>query len=115
MARQVQKDYTAISGDTWEGSQCTVTVNSSPLNLTGATIRIDFRATPNSIALMTLTTTSGITLTTPASGIFNINQIKKMPLPEGRYYYDVEITLADGTVKTYQYGTMIVGQDISRV
>lgn len=101
-----------VKGDTFEGVQFTITVNSSALNLTGATIRMQMRLNSNAPVVKEFSVGNGLTLTTPASGIFTFNK-QVISVPPGVYYYDIQITLSNGDIKTYITGTWTIIQDIT--
>lgn len=102
-----------IKGDTFEGVQFTVTVNSVALDLTGATIKMQVRKSPTSAVIDTYTTTGGhLTITNAAGGIFTFDE-QIISLASAKYYYDIQITLADATVKTYISGYWTITQDIT--
>ena len=104
---------TVVSRDTWGGVTFTVTVNGSPLNLTGASILMQARqsrALP--VVFSASTTDETIIVTTPASGSFRIKEGIVSAAP-GVYLYDVQITLQSREVKTYIHGTFTVLEDIT--
>lgn len=107
-------DFSHKRGDTYNGAEFTITVNSSPLDLTGASFLCQFKSTPLSAPVLTFTLGAGISLVTPAAGVFKFDS-QIINLPAGSYVYDVQITLANGTVKTYISGTMTIIEDVSRV
>ena len=103
-----------IKGDTMQEVVFTITVNDNPLDLTGAEINMDMRLSTDIRTLAKRFTSTGgdptIEITNAAGGIFKvIEQI--VDVPAGTYNYDIEITLADETVKTYIAGTWIITQD----
>ena len=104
-----------INHDTFEGVSFTVLVNNIALNLTGASIRMMLRSQKLAdTAVLTLSTVDeSIVITNAAAGIF---QVKKQIITAtpATYFYDIEITLSDGTVKTYVEGTWKILPDVTR-
>ena len=104
-----------INHDTFEGVSFTVLVNTVALNLTGASIRMMLRSQKLAdTAVLTLSTADEkIIITNTAAGIF---QVKKqiITVAPATYFYDIEITLSDGTVKTYVEGTWKILPDVTR-
>lgn len=102
-------------GDSWVRSW-TIRVDGVVLNLTGASaklhVRPSFSSTDLSLELGT-TPLTGITIASPTSGIVLLKSAP-IELPVGRYVFDLQITLADGTVQTYEQNRLIVRQDVTR-
>jgi hypothetical protein len=100
-----------IKGDTMQAVNFTVTVNASPLNLTGATIKMDLRTSNGNLRKrFSSVDDDGISITNAAGGVFSvIEQI--IDVPAMTYKYDIEITLADDSVRTYIAGTWTITQD----
>ena len=69
-------DFTHIKGDTFELVNFQMLVNSIALNLTGCTLRMQLRKEYGGVIFLSLTSvaSAGITITTPASGLFKINK-----------------------------------------
>ena len=104
-----------IKGDTYDGTQFTIQVNGSALDLTGASIKMSMKLdkTQTTADLELTTDNGGIVISNPpTSGVFIVgNQIIN---PEvGNYYYDIQITLSDLRVKTYISGRWKIKQDIT--
>lgn len=114
MAQQTYNIPDHVKGDTFEGVQFNVTVNGSALNLTGATIKMQLKpnANPGTTATLTLDTTDGITITDAVNGQFEIDQ-QVIDIAADCYYYDIQITLSGGSVKTYIKGNWNITQDIT--
>ena len=106
-------NFSVLRGNTFNGAQFTVSVNGTPLDLTGASIVMDFRSDPNSSILqLSLALGTGLTLITPAAGIFKLDA-QIFPLLPGVYFYDMLITLPNGTKKTYISGTCTIAEDVT--
>lgn len=79
------------------------------IDLTGATVKCQFRIGDKQGQLkVDLAIATGITIDDATGGVLSIDQIDPLDWAGGTYFYDVEITLADGRVKTYVGGTMKV-------
>lgn len=91
----------AVTGDTWDGATITITGT----NITGWTIVMTVEQPGSDTPVKTISTAGGgITLTTPASGLFTINPFL-MDLAEGEYEYKIKLTEGDGRIKTRIKGT----------
>ena len=106
---------TIIKGDTFRALKFTVTLNSVALDLTGYTIECKFRKNAKTGKLIkSIDTTSGITLTTPASGVFTIDAFDLgADFVAGNFYYDVQFTDTSGIITTFIKGFMKVEQDVT--
>lgn len=95
----------ALRGDTFKEYPFQILINSVPLDLTDAVIKIDIKKEPCYLPVLTLTSvaSNGITITDAVNGRFVINQ-QIINIPAFSYKYDVQITLADGTVNTFVGG-----------
>lgn len=100
-------------GDTFNGQQFTLNINGSPADLTGASIRMDLRKVKTGPYVLRLSTDNGgISILVPVSGIFQINP-QIIDVQAATYFYDIETTFQDGTVKTYIDGTWLISQDVT--
>ncbi len=102
-----------VKGDTFEALTFTVSVNEEPLTLTGASIRMHLRLAPLHPVAHELSTAEGhIVITDAVNGEF---QIKKqiIDFPAALYWYDIEVTLANGDIKTYVAGKWQITQDVT--
>lgn len=109
-----QYNITTITGDTANEIQFTVTVDGVALDLTGAVITLQVRQNRDAAPVISLTSvaSAGITIVTPASGIFKINKQIFSAAP-GNYLYDIQFVLASGDIKTYVSGTWSMIGDIT--
>jgi|VirMetMinimDraft_7_1064189.scaffolds.fasta_scaffold02143_13 hypothetical protein len=55
----------------------------------------------------------GLTIPAPLTGVVTLVQFDDMDWDAGMYYYDLQLTWVDGTIKTYVYGGVKVEQDVS--
>jgi hypothetical protein len=101
-------------GDTWDGiNSITINVNGVPINLTNATVKMEFRQDLDAPVALTLTTTnSSIMVTNAVGGIISIPS-KKIEVPFAKYFYDLQVTYSTGIVKTYMSGTWEIIADIT--
>lgn len=108
-------DFTHIKGDTFEAVNFQMLINTVALNLTGCTLRMQLRKEYGGIVYLSLTSvaSAGITITTPANGLFKINR-QIINLDSANYIYDIELIKADGTIKTYINGNFSITNDVTR-
>jgi len=103
-----------LRGDTWNGiTSITFSKDGIPLSLLGASISMQFRKQVDGPVTLELTTDNeGIVITDPSNGIIQIVPTL-ITMQYGTYQYDLEVTLVDGTVKTYMKGTWKIVPDIT--
>jgi hypothetical protein len=105
-----------ISGDTFSGLSFSMNVNETPLNLTGAAIKIEFKRVGQSKAALTLSNSEGgkIAINSDGTlGLWSINPFK-VELPAGIYEYDIQFTFPNTTVKTYIYGEWKIRKQVTK-
>lgn len=100
-------EYRLHKGDTWT-LRFTITRDGAAVNLTGLTtsaITFEIRGKGSTI---TKTIGSGVTLTTPASGICTVvlTAANTDTLDPGAYGWALRLTEGDGTVTTVAHGTI---------
>lgn len=106
-----------INGDTSESIEFELINEETnlPINLTSSTIKCQFRHQSKSGQVVgDFSIGSGITLTEPLNGKFEIDQIDVLDWIPGTYFWDVEIGLSDGRTKTYVGGTMLVKPSVTK-
>ena len=86
------------SGDTFAGVQFEILVNTVAANLVGSTINMEINGT-----LTYSTSTGELVLSDPSNGKFQFAE-QIIDLVPGNYYYEITITFADLSVKTYIEG-----------
>lgn len=108
-------NFTHIKGDTFEEVNFAIVKNSVPLSLTGAVIKMQLRSECGGLIALNLTSVAnaGITITNAAGGLFKINK-QIIDIASGLYEYDIQITFADGSVKTWLSGDFLIECDITR-
>lgn len=100
-------------GDTIEAITFTITVNGDPLDLTGASAKMDLRKNNVKQKRYTTAANDGLTIVSPATdGKLRFDK-KIVDVPPNTYDYDIEITLANGDVKTYIAGNWKIIQDVT--
>ena len=105
------KDH--IKGDTFKEQLFTFSKNGSPIDLTGAGIKIQFKPNKSDVsAALTMEVGSGITIVDATEGQFKINE-QIIDLTPDIYYYDIQLNNSDSTVFTYVSGTIRITQDIT--
>ena len=105
----------AVKGDTFDGVLFTLTLNGVAIDLTGATIIMDLRLTKTGTSVKRFTSVADEHITisaTPTDGTFTFND-QIIDVDAADYFYDIQITFADDTVKTYIYGRWTVIQDVT--
>lgn len=103
------------NGDTLDAKTYTLSTLVSnvatPINLTGVAIKWQFKEGSRSGTLVKeITIGTGITLTDAANGVFHMDAFR-WTYGSGVFYYDVQFTLADGSIKTYITGRLNVIED----
>jgi hypothetical protein len=108
-------DITCPQGATFDKT-FTITVNGSLLNLTGYSAAMQVREAYNSsTALVSLTSSSGITLGGSAGTILvTITAAATAAIKDGFYSYDLEITSGSGVKDRVLQGRFIVTPEVTR-
>jgi hypothetical protein len=89
-----------------------ITMLTTPLNLVGATVTIQFKLDAWSPMALQISTANAIAITDGVNGVLTINQFL-VNIPEGLYNYDCLILTSDGMKRTYYRGIMNVEQPIT--
>lgn len=103
-----------LKGDTFEGTTFTISVNGIPLSLIGSFIKMSLKTNKSTIKSdLDLSTTNGrLLIIDGINGKFQVvPQI--IDIPAALYYYDIQIILSNGKVKTYIEGQWKIEQDIT--
>ena len=108
-------NLSAKRGDTFAEVPFQINVNTVPLDLTGAVIRMQLRTDYGGDVYLELTSvgSNGITITNASNGEFKINETI-IELEAFSYKYDIQITLSNGEVKTWIEGIFNVSNDVTR-
>jgi hypothetical protein len=101
-------NFSNLKGDTFDAVEFEMKLNNVAVNLTGAVIVMDLKhglmsSTETPVLTLTSVASAGITITAPTLGKFKINS-QIIDIEVGYYNYDITITFADGSVKTYISG-----------
>ena len=86
-------------GTTWEGIN-SVTLQlplGTSLNLTNAQLRMVYRRVGENQERLNLVVGAGIQITNALNGVFRVIP-QVLPLTAGRYYWEIFLTQADGTI-----------------
>jgi hypothetical protein len=88
----------------------------SAVNITGYTARMQLRSLPNdSVAVLTLTNTSGITIDGPTGTLaVRATAAQTAAISAGPYYYDLEITSPTGVRTRIVQGELNVNAEVTR-
>ena len=102
------------SGDTFAGYRFNaLDEDGAAYDLTGCTVSAVFRYGSNSGTITdTFTIGDGLAWIDQAAGTFKINQ-QVISWTEGKYYYEIEITLADTTTQSPIKGTWTIKPQIN--
>jgi len=109
-------NFTHIKGDTFNQVAFEVKKNSTAINLTGATIKMQLRKCySDTTPALSLTSVSsaGITITNAAAGQFKINA-QIIDIEVFNYVYDIQFILSSGEVKTYVKGGFNITPEVTR-
>lgn len=106
---------THYRGDTLNSITFTIKENTIAVDLTGASIKMDFRRGTDTGALQeSKTIGSGLLVTDAVNGVFEmIAYINNWEA--GVYFYDMQITFPSSIIRTYVKGTLTVKQDVAGV
>tara|TARA_R110000851_G_scaffold333456_1_gene513408 strand:- start:2855 stop:3202 length:348 start_codon:yes stop_codon:yes gene_type:complete len=100
-------------GDTFNSFTFTIKENGVPIDLTGASVKIEFKKKSIKGDIQaSMTVGSGITIDDAEGGVLRLDSFINDWLPEN-YFYDTQITFANGIVNTYFKGVLTVNQDIT--
>jgi len=108
-------DFENKRGDTFDEVNFEMLSDGLPIDLTDAVIKMELRTECGGIVALSLTSVAnaGITITDEVNGLFKINE-QIIDIAPNTYKYDIEITFADGTVKSWISGTFNIICDITR-
>ena len=102
----------SLKGDTFDGMEFEILINSVAKNLTNTIIKIMFRReTKTGTIQKTIVSGSGITKTDAVNGIFEIDTFT-VDFPAGTYWYDIQFN-DSGVINTYVGGYWNIIQDVT--
>jgi hypothetical protein len=101
-------------GDTWMRAWELRDAAGSPIDLTGASARLQVRDAAGAVVISASTADGRLTLT-PASGrIDMLVPYSATGIAPGSYRFDLEVTHASGLRRTYEQDTLVVLEDMTR-
>lgn len=95
-------------GDTWSQT-FTLTQDGDPYSLSGASAKIQIRKKPQSTDVILLIDGANCAI---SSNVITVSKL--LAIDAGEYYWDLQVTFSDGTVKTFLWGSFNVNQDVTR-
>jgi len=110
--RPGKNDIQIWRNDTWRQT-FVLTQNSTPINLTGATITIQVRKGCDGVLALSATTGGG-GITIAGAGNNEITVDKLVNIAKGKYVYDINVVFSSGYVRTYLEGDFIVYEDVTK-
>ena len=111
----MSQNFQSLQGDTWTGATLQFSIDNVPVDLTGATIKMQLRKSycDSVVALEFSTDNGSITIDNPDTGHFIINSTI-IDINPRLYVYDVEVTLNTGRVITIIQGTFNILPTVTR-
>ncbi len=107
-------DFEHYKGDTFLEVPFEILIDSVPLNLTGALIKMQLRKNyEKDVVLEFSTTNNKIQIINSSLGTFKIVE-QIIDIESFNYIYDLQITLASGEVETYIKGKFNIANDVTR-
>jgi hypothetical protein len=97
--------------DTWQ-QVFTLLADTTPINLSGATVYIQVRKGCGGTLALTLTNGSGVTIGGASNNQITVSKL--VNIDKGNYVYDLQVTFSGGVVKTYLEGDFIVYDDVTK-
>jgi len=97
--------------DTWQ-QVFTLLSDTTPINLSGATVYIQVRKGCAGTLALTLTNGSGVTIGGVSNNQITVNKL--VDIDKGNYVWDMQVTFTSGVVKTYLEGDFIVYDDVTK-
>ena len=91
------------SGDSFVFDTFQIQRNGVKVDLTGASLNIQFKQTPAGGTMLQLSSPTDIFFIDAGNGIIGINE-KIINLPPATYCYELKIAFADGEMKTWAKG-----------
>jgi hypothetical protein len=101
--------------DTWDGlSNCSFSSDGTAFASSLTLVRMFFRDEENAVGLELSSANSTITIDNAADWHFTIAPVSPMTLTPGNWYWSIETTDYDGTIKTRVFGTIEILNDATR-
>lgn len=113
MARPVHVELSpVVINDTWPGlSNCRFTSDGDAFSSNLTSIRMHFRDSDNNVVRQLSSPSSGITIDSAANWQFTVSPITTLTFNADTYFWSIEATASNGTIKTYVTGTLEVLAD----
>lgn len=107
-------NYSIVQGDTFTNAPVWK-INSTPVNVTGYSARMQVRRAVDGSLVVTLSSTNGrITVgTTDGKFTLALTATETSALPTGQFLYDLEVTAPDATVTTLLQGGFTVNPQVT--
>jgi hypothetical protein len=105
-------DITCVSGDSLAISITWKDALGVPIDFTGCTALAQLKLNKDDalpVVVFTVNLGNGV-----ANISYGLTAAQVLALGVGRWFYDIQITFPDGTVRTYIYGKLKIIQDVSR-
>lgn len=100
-------------GDTWTRAWRLEDAACKPIDLTGASARLQLRAGDGTVAMSASTADGRITITPLAGRIDLAVPYAATDLPVASYTFALEVTHANGVRRTYEQDVLIVLEDVT--
>jgi hypothetical protein len=97
--------------DTWQ-QVFTLLADTTPINLSSATVYIQVRKGCAGTLALSLTNSSGVTIGGVSNNQITVNKL--VDIVKGNYVWDMQVTFTTGVVKTYLEGDFIVYDDVTK-
>lgn len=106
---------TLVRGDTWLRTWDLQDEDGTPIDLTGASARVQVRDWTDALVLSASTADGRLTVS-PAIGRvqMSVPAAATAGIEPGRYSFDFELTYPDGVRTTYESATLLVQEDVAR-
>jgi len=106
--------HSIYRGDSWVVSWTILGADNRPINLTGATARVQLRDNQNRL-FVEASTSNGLITLNPTQGRIDMNvPFSTMEsVPVGTYQYDLEVTFPNGVRRTYVVDQLHIERDVS--
>jgi hypothetical protein len=106
--------HSIYRGDSWVVSWTILGADNQPINLSGASARVQLRNSQNAL-LVEASTDNGLITITPTQGRIDMNvpYTAMETVPVGTYQYDLEVTFSNGVRRTYVVDQLNVERDVS--
>lgn len=104
-----------LKNTTFRAIRFTLSSEGSPIDLTGATIKCQFRSSGKTGAVKKdISNGNGITIVDATAGIIEIDSFNLTNWSAGTYYYDVLITFSSGLKEIYFGGQQVIHQNVTQ-